>query len=242
MSVPTLVVTALQAGYMPNLPIVRSASLALSAGEILTIVGPNGAGKSTLLKAIAGLVPISTGDVLLRGQSLLRVAAHRMIGLGVAFVPQTANVFATLTIQENLRVAAHSLRHIPPNKIEELYAMFPDLALRRRRSASELSGGQRQMLAIARALIAKPSVVMLDEPTAGLSPKAATQVFSTLRQLANSGIAILLVEQNARSALKMSDRGIVLVDGANRMEDRAANLLDDPQLVQSYLGPSRRAR
>jgi branched-chain amino acid transport system ATP-binding protein len=240
MNTSSLVVSSLQAGYVAGLPIVRGATLALSAGEILTIVGPNGAGKSTLLKAIAGLVGFSAGDVLLRGQSLRRVAAHRIIRLGLAFVPQAGNVFATLTVQENLRVAAHSLCQVPGAKIEDLYTMFPDLAERRRLPAGVLSGGQRQMLAIARALITSPSVMMLDEPTAGLSPRAAAQVFATLRQLAGSGIAVLLVEQNVRAALQMSDRGLVLVEGANWMEGPSAKLLEDPELIQSYLGKSRR--
>jgi branched-chain amino acid transport system ATP-binding protein len=242
MTLPALAVSALQAGYLPHIPIVRSTSLTLSGGEILTIIGPNGAGKSTLLKAIAGLVPISAGEVLLRGQSLVHTAAHRMIRIGIAFVRQSANVFATLTIQENLHVAAHSLPHFPKDRAEELYAMFPDLAERRRRLARELSGGQRQMLAMARALIVEPSVMMLDEPTAGLSPKAAAQVFATLRKLADGGIAILLVEQNARLALRTADRGLVLVEGANRMEDRSAKLLDDPQLIASYVGTPRRTQ
>jgi branched-chain amino acid transport system ATP-binding protein len=241
MSAVTLSIASLQAGYTPNVPIVRNASLTLNSGEILTVVGPNGAGKSTLLKAIAGLIPISSGTITLQGRSIVGVEAHRMIQLGVAFVPQTANVFATLSIQDNLRVAAHSLSRLPKGKVEALYEMFPDLADRRRRPAGELSGGQRQMLAIARALIATPSIVMLDEPTAGLSPKAVMEVFEMLRKLARDGIAILLVEQNARLALRMSDRGLVLVDGTNRMSGEASKLLEDPELVASYLGKSRRS-
>ena len=166
-----LAIEALEAGYEPGLPIVRGASLAVQPGEIVAILGPNGAGKSTLVKAVAGLVPVSAGRVLLHGQDITRVPAHRLVFEGLAFVPQTENIFANLSIAENLELAAALLRADRRERLDPVYAMFPDLARQRTLRAGRLSGGQRQMLAVARALIARPRVLVLDEPSAGLSPK-----------------------------------------------------------------------
>jgi branched-chain amino acid transport system ATP-binding protein len=226
----------LEAGYEPGLPIVRGASLALAAGEILAVLGPNGAGKSSLVKAAAGLVPISGGRVLLGGRDITRLPAHRMIREGLAFVPQTENVFANLTVADNLDLAAGLLRLDRRRALEPLYAMFPDLARQRRLAAGRLSGGQRQMLAVARALVASPRVLILDEPSAGLSPRLVAEVFATLRRVRGTGVAILLVEQNVRAALALADRGLVLVEGRDRLTGPAAELRDHPDLAGLYLG------
>ena len=227
----------LVAGYERGLPIVKGASIRLGDREIVTILGPNGAGKSTLIKAIAGLVPISDGTVSLFGQRIDGVPAQLMVRRGLAFVPQTENVFARLTVQENLDLAAGAVpRARRAERIAAQYALFPDLARARREAAGRLSGGQRQMVAVARALIPDPKVVMLDEPSAGLSPKLVGVVFEMLRRVRDLGVAVLLVEQNARAALAISDRAYVLVDGRERLERPAAGLMDAPEVRALYLG------
>jgi len=225
------------AGYRPDLPILHGVNVTVSRGEVVTIVGPNGAGKSTFIKAVAGLVRVSEGSIRLDGREIANTAAHRLAGAGVAYVPQTDNVFATLTIHENLRVGAAPLpRHAVAERIDSAYAAFPPLAERRDRKARVLSGGQRQMLAIARALITEPGLVLLDEPTAGLAPKVVGEVFQMVRGLASRGVAVLMVEQNARAALGISDRGYVLAEGRNVMEGRAADLANDPEIGAVFLG------
>jgi len=225
------------AGYRPDLPILHGVSIRVARGEVVTIIGPNGAGKSTFIKAVAGLVDVSEGSIRLDGREIAGTPAHRLAGEGVAYVPQTDNVFATLTIHENLRVGAAPLpRDVIGERIEAAYAAFPPLAERRDRKARVLSGGQRQMLAIARALITDPGLVLLDEPTAGLAPKVVGEVFEMVRDLAARGVAVLMVEQNARAALKISDRGYVLAEGRNRIEGRAADLADDPDIGAVFLG------
>ena len=239
-----LQIEGLEAGYEPGLPIVRGASLSVAQGEIVAILGPNGAGKSTLVKAVAGLVPISAGRVLLHGQDITRLPAHRMVFEGLAFVPQTENVFANLTIAENLELAAALLqagrRERPAGghheRLEPIYAMFPDLARQRKLRAGRLSGGQRQMLAVARALIARPRVLVLDEPSAGLSPKLVLEVLAQLRTVRDSGVTVLLVEQNVKAALSVADRAAVLVEGRERIVAGSAELLGDPRLAELYLG------
>lgn len=234
-----LSVTELQAGYEPGLPIVRGASLQVAAGEIVAILGPNGAGKSTLVKAVAGLVPISAGRVLLQGRDITAVPAHQLVHGGLAFVPQTENVFARLSVAENLELAAALVqrsRHDGRERLAPVYAMFPDLERQRRLPAGRLSGGQRQMLAVARALIARPQVLMLDEPSAGLSPKLVAQVFAKLAEVRASGVTLVLVEQNVKAALALADRGVVLVEGRERLVAAAAALRDDPRIADLYLG------
>ena len=230
----------LVAGYEPGVPIVNGASLTVAAGEIVAVLGPNGAGKSTLIKAIAGVAPIRSGAVFLGDEEITRLPAHRMVREGLAFVPQTENVFTGMSVEDNLRLAAGIL---PSDKrtrrIAEIYRFFPDLARQRRLLAGRLSGGQRQMAAIARALIAAPRVLMLDEPSAGLSPKLVEGVFARLAEIRASGVAILLVEQNARAALAIADRGLVLVEGRNRHEGRAAELWGDARVAALYLGGAR---
>ena len=226
----------LEAGYEPGLPIVRGASLELMAGEILALLGPNGAGKSSLVKAVAGLVTVSAGSVFLQGQDITHAPAHTLLARGLAYVPQTENVFANLTVAENLELAASLQKVKQRERLPELYAMFPDLARQRPLLAARLSGGQRQMLAIARALIRMPAVLMLDEPSAGLSPRLVGEVFDKLREIRASGVAILLVEQNVKAALALADRAVVLVEGVERVVAPAAELMLDKRVAELYLG------
>src|SRR4051812_9272820 len=225
------------AGYEPDLPILNGVGFELRVQEIVALLGPNGAGKSTLIKAIAGLVPISSGKVLLRDDDITRLPPHLLIRRSLGFVPQTDNVFAAMSIDDNLKLAAAILeRSRRPLRIEAMYAMFPALAARKSLTAGRLSGGQRQMLAIARALLVEPQVLMLDDPSAGLSPKVAAEVFETLRQVRESGVAILLVEQSVRAALTLADRAYVLAEGRNRHDGPAAVLRDDPIIAHLYFG------
>ncbi len=231
-----LAIEALEAGYEPGLPIVRGASVAVPERGIVALLGPNGAGKSTLVKAAAGLVAVSAGRVLLEGRDVTRIPAHRLVHEGLAFVPQTENVFANLSIADNLELAAALLRVDRKRRIGEMLELFPDLARQRRLAAGRLSGGQRQMLAVARALIGAPRVLMLDEPSAGLSPLLVQQVFERLRLVRESGVAILLVEQNVKAALGLADSATVLVEGRDRLSGPAADLAADPRLKGLYLG------
>lgn len=231
-----LAIEQLEAAYEPGLPIVRGASLAVQAGEIVAILGPNGAGKSTLVKAVAGLVPVTAGRVLLHGQDITRVPAHRLVFEGLAFVPQTENVFANLTIAENLELAAAILKADRRERLAPVYTMFPDLERQRTLLAGRLSGGQRQMLAVARALIALPRVLMLDEPSAGLSPKLVGQVLEQLKRVRDHGVTVVLVEQNVKAALAVADRAAVLVEGRERIVGSAAELRGDARIAELYLG------
>jgi branched-chain amino acid transport system ATP-binding protein len=230
-------VQGLVAGYEPGLSIVKGASIHADEGEIVVILGPNGAGKSSLIKAIAGLVPVTGGQVLLDGVAITATPAHLMVKRGLAFVPQTENIFPLLTVQENLAVAGGILpRATVPGRIDEMFGMFPDLARQRRLLAGSLSGGQRQMLAVARALIVHPRVLMLDEPSAGLSPKLVEMVFARLGEIRRAGLTIVLVEQNARAALAIGDRAYVLAEGREAHEGPAATLWNDPVIAELYLG------
>ena len=229
-------VEALEAGYEPGLPIVRGASLLVESNEIVAVLGPNGAGKSTLIKAIAGLVPISAGKVLLHDREITGRAAHRLPHEGLGFVPQTENVFVNLSIDDNLDLAASILKVPKKRRLAELYALFPDLARQRRLLAGRLSGGQRQMLAVARALVGEPKVLMLDEPSAGLSPKLVGIVFEKLVEVRATGVTIVLVEQNVKAALAIADRAAVLVEGSTRVVGTARELANDPQVAALYLG------
>jgi branched-chain amino acid transport system ATP-binding protein len=227
----------LVAGYEPGLPIVRGASIRVARGELVVVLGPNGAGKSTLIKAIAGLVPIASGAVLLEGRPIAGLPAHRMIGAGIGFVPQTDNVFQTMTVEEQLRLVAASLpRPARRPALAAAFALFPDLARYRTTRNGSLSGGQRQMVAIASALLPEPKVLLLDEPSAGLSPKMVEAVLDKLRDIRRRGVAIVLVEQNVRAALAVADRAYVMVEGVAQHEGTAAELMDDPIVAQLYLG------
>lgn len=232
----SLRIEALEAGYEPGLLIVRGASLSVAPQEIVAILGPNGAGKSTLVKAVAGLVPINAGRVWLGEREITRVPAHQLGALGLGFVPQTDNVFTNLTIAENLELAA-SLQQVPARtRLPALYELFPDLGRQRGLLASRLSGGQRQMLAMARALVRMPQVLMLDEPSAGLSPRLVGEVFAKLREIRASGVTIVLVEQNVKAALGIADRAAVLVEGRERVVAPAAELARDARIAELYLG------
>ena len=242
LDVPILDVRGLIAGYEPGLSIVKGASIHADEKEIVVILGPNGAGKSSFIKAIAGLVPVTGGEVLLDGRDITYGAAHLRVRQGLAFVPQTDNIFPLMTVEENLRVAGGVLpRGEVQSRIDETYAMFPDLARQRKLAAGSLSGGQRQMLAVGRALIVHPRVLMLDEPSAGLSPKFVEMVFARLNEIRRAGLTIVLVEQNARAALAIGDRAYVLVEGREAHEGRAATLWDDPVVAELYLGQRRHA-
>jgi branched-chain amino acid transport system ATP-binding protein len=237
-----LQVHGLVAGYEPGLSIVKGASIHAAEAEIVVILGPNGAGKSSLIKAIAGLVPISAGQVLLDGRDVTAVPAHLKIRQGLAFVPQTENIFPLLTVAENLRVAGGILPRADVGpRMDEMFAAFPDLARQRGLMAGSLSGGQRQMLAVARALIVRPRVLMLDEPSAGLSPKLVEQVFAQLAAIRAAGLTIVLVEQNARAALAIGDRAYVLVEGREAHEGAAKTLWDNPIIAELYLGHRKEA-
>lgn len=237
-----LATSALVAGYEPDLPIVRGVDLAVARGELVVLLGPNGAGKSTFVKAIAGMVPVHSGRIHLAGRDITDVAPHRKVAEGLAFVPQTENVFASMSILENLQIAVSLL----PNNarrlaIETMLTRFPDLAIQPKRLAGALSGGQRQMLAVARALALDPPVLILDEPSAGLSPKIVGEVFSMLKRINGEGVTIILVEQNVKAAMAIADRAVILAEGVIRHEGTPAELADDPLIGQIYLGTTGRA-
>jgi len=237
MSQPILAIDGLAAGYEPDVPIVRGVSLAVKEGEIVTILGPNGAGKSTFIKAIAGLVPKFAGQVVLAGGDITKTPAHLLARQGLGFVPQTENVFTLMSIADNLRLAADILPKAQrAERIDAMLTLFPDLARQRQLLAGRLSGGQRQMLAVARALIAGPRILMLDEASAGLSPKLVGQVFAKLAEIRYTGITILMVEQNAKAALALADRAIILVEGKAAHQGKAADIASDPVIRQLYLG------
>jgi len=229
--------TALVSGYERDLPIVCGVDLAVRAGELVVLLGPNGAGKSTLVKTIAGLVPVHSGSMSLDGRDITAVPAHEKIRHGLAFVPQTENIFAALTIDENLLLAADIMpRDRRRRRIAAMYEMFPDLAARPSHWAGQLSGGQRQMLAVARALVVEPAILILDEPSAGLSPRIVSEVFARLKAINAAGVTIILVEQNVKAALVIADRAIILVEGLVRHEGTAAGLANDPIVAELYLG------
>ena len=223
------------AGY-GEAEILHGVSMTVAEGEIVTIIGPNGCGKSTLMKAIVGLVEVRTGSVTFRGDDITGVPPEMIVRTGLCYVPQTSNVFPSLTIRENLEMGAFVRSDDFRGRIDEMFQLFPDLAMRPGRKAGSLSGGQRQMLAIGRALMLDPRLLILDEPSAGLSPAMTNMVFERIREINRSGVAVLLVEQNARQALQMSSRGYVLTAGENRLEDSGPDLLNNPEVATLYLG------
>ena len=224
------------AGYVKGLNILQGVDLVVSEGEIISIIGPNGAGKSTLLKAIMGLLNISAGRFFIEGIEKTNLPTHKIVNEGVGYVPQVENVFPSLTIEENLEMGSWSLGKKGKQSIEKLFQDFPLLNERRKEKAGNLSGGQRQILALARALVTSPKLLLLDEPSAGLSPLAIDDVFKTIKEINEKGVPILLVEQNAKRALKFSDRGYVLDQGRNAYQGTGKDLLDDPRVVDLYLG------
>ncbi len=227
----------LHAGYQPDLPIINGIDLTIRQGEFVVLLGPNGAGKSTLVKAIAGLVPIHSGLVFLREENITHLPAHMKLHSGMTFVPQTENIFTQMSIRENLQISAQILpKQLRAERIEAMFAMFPDLAKRLSTRAGALSGGQRQMLAVARALITDPKLLILDEPSAGLSPMLVDEVFARISMINQTGITILLVEQNVRVGLNVASRGVILVEGKVAHDAPSDELRGDPVVAELYLG------
>ena len=216
--------------------ILRDCTVGVDQGEIAVIVGPNGAGKSTAMKAMLGMLNLREGRVTLDGDDITALAPQARVARGIAFVPQTANVFVSMTVQENLEMGAYLRRDDFTDTMEQVFALFPVLAQKRRQPAGELSGGQRQQVAVGRALMTEPSVLMLDEPTAGVSPIVMDELFDRILEVRKTGVAVLMVEQNARQALAIADRGYVLVVGENRHTDSGAALLANPEVRKSFLG------
>ena len=233
---PVLEIHALVGGYAAADHVVKGVSLAVSAGELVTVIGPNGAGKSTLLKLACGLLTPREGRVRLADSDVTGASPQKLIEAGLVMVPQEKNVFGALTVEENLAMGCMLAPRTLKARREAVHARFPLLAQRRRQLARTLSGGQRQLLALGQALMAQPRVLFLDEPTAGLAPKAASELFDTIRALAASGVAILMVEQNALEAMLVSDRAVVLVDGRNEHEGPAPALARDPAIRRLFLG------
>lgn len=227
---------ALEAGYVPGVNILNGAGLELRRGELIGIIGPNGAGKSTLLKALFGLIPIRSGSVLLRGEDVTRKRAHELVSRGIGYVPQNDNVFPSLTVEENLEMGLYLAPKRFAERSEVVFGMFPRLAERRKQRAGSLSGGERQMLAMARALMMDPSVLLLDEPSAGLSPVFQDQVFINCRDINQAGVSIVMVEQNANRCLQICHRGYVLDQGSNAYTGSGDALLTDPKVIELYLG------
>ena len=226
----------LVAGYTAELDILNDVSIAVADGEIVTVVGPNGAGKSTLMKTVIGLVTPRRGRVLLRGSDISGRRPHEIVRLGLGYVPQRENVFENMPLIENLELGAIGKpRAVVAARIEELLQLFPRLAERRRQIVGTMSGGERQMVAIARALMPKPGILLLDEPSAGLAPMFVQAMFEQVAEINAAGVSILMVEQNARAALALSHRGYVLDLGHNSFEGTGRALLDDPRLAELYL-------
>ena len=231
----------LVAGYIPEVNILNGCNLEVRAGEFVGIIGPNGAGKSTFLKAVLGLCKVRSGTIHLNGTDITGRKAHELVPLGVGYVPQTRNVFPTLTVRENLEMGCFLKPSVFRERFEYVSSMFPKLADRAAQRAGALSGGERQMVAMGRALMLEPKVLLLDEPSAGLSPALQDEVFVQCRTINASGVAILMVEQNARRCLQVVHRGYVLDQGRNAYTGSGRDLLADPNVIELYLGTLARA-
>ena len=234
-------VSQITAGYVPEVNILNSCNLTVSTGEFVGIIGPNGAGKSTLLKAVLGLVNIRSGSVRLNGEEITGKKPYELVARGVGYVPQTRNVFPTLSVRENLEMGCFIKPSLLDERLDYVVSLFSRLGERLDQRAGSLSGGERQMVAMGRALMLTPSVLLLDEPSAGLSPVLQDQVFIQCRAINESGVAILMVEQNARRCLQVVGRGYVLDQGSNAYTGTGRELLADPKVIQLYLGTLARA-
>jgi branched-chain amino acid transport system ATP-binding protein len=235
MAEPFLIGDAMTGGY-GGADILHDCTIAVEKGEIAVIVGPNGAGKSTAMKAVFGMLKLRKGAVRLKGEDITTLTPQARVAKGMAFVPQTHNIFTSMTVEENLEMGAFLRRDDITATMEQVYELFPILRQKRNQAAGELSGGQRQQVAVGRALMTRPSVLMLDEPTAGVSPIVMDELFDRIIEVARTGISILMVEQNARQALEIADKGYVLVQGANRFTDTGKALMADPDVRRSFLG------
>ena len=231
-----LTVEGIVAGYSAADEILKGVNLTLDAGEIVCVIGPNGAGKSTLLKVIAGILVPHEGSVRLRGEAIGGRAPRAISALGLAFVPQEQNVFPSMSVRENLEMGGYLDPANSRTRVDRIFSRFPVLAEKRRQAARTLSGGQRQILAMAMALMVEPAVLLLDEPSAGLAPRAAEQLFETIAAIHADGVAIAMVEQNALQALRLAHRGYILVDGRNSLTGRAADLALNPEVRHIFLG------
>lgn len=233
---PVIDAQHLDAGYLPGINILNDCSLQAYPGELIGIIGPNGAGKSTLLKALFGLVPVRSGTVLLNGEDITNHKANKLVQAGVGFVPQTNNVFPSLTIEENLQMGLYLRPRKLSERLEVIYDLFPVLSQRRAQRAGGLSGGERQSVAMARALMMEPKVLLLDEPSAGLSPVRQDETFIRTRKINRTGVTVVMVEQNARRCLQICDRAYVLDQGRNSYTGTGRELADDPKVIELYLG------
>ncbi|QCO54828.1 ABC transporter ATP-binding protein [Pseudorhodobacter turbinis] len=235
MAEPFLIGERMTGGYGAA-DILHGCTIAVEKGEIAVIVGPNGAGKSTAMKAVFGMLNLRSGHVKLEGEDITALSPQDRVAKGMGFVPQTSNIFTSMTVEENLEMGAFLRRDDISGTMEQIYDLFPILKEKRFQAAGELSGGQRQQVAVGRALMTKPKVLMLDEPTAGVSPIVMDELFDRIIEIARAGISILMVEQNARQALEIADKGYVLVQGANRFTDTGQALMQDPEVRRSFLG------
>ncbi len=233
---PVVQANELHAGYLPGINILNGCSLTAYQGDLIGIIGPNGAGKSTLLKAIFGLVNVREGKVLLNGEDITNLKANKLVSKGVAFVPQNNNVFPSLTIQENLEMGVFQTPKRFKERFDFVTNIFPDLGKRKAQRAGSLSGGERQMVAMGRALMVDPSVLLLDEPSAGLSPVRQDEAFIRVKEVNQAGVTVIMVEQNARRCLQICDRAYVLDQGKDAYTGTGRELLNDPKMIELYLG------
>ena len=233
---PIIEIDSVVAGYVPEVDILNGVNMVLNDGELVGIIGPNGAGKSTMLKALFGLIPVRSGRVTFNGEDISNLKAHELVEMGIGYVPQINNIFPTLTVEENLEMGLFLRPEKVKERINYVVDMFERLGERMDQRAGSLSGGERQMVAMGRALMAEPKVLLLDEPSAGLSPVLQDQVFIRTRQINRAGVSVIMVEQNARRCLQICDRGYVLDSGTNAYTNTGNELLHDPKVIELYLG------